>query len=113
MTLIKGRLEDSIKLKLVVSEVRERDLGAEHPLTLTALGNLAATYTMLGMYDKGLKLERRVLDGRHVNKIHVSEMFRRFYMHIAGRSLTYVTFPFPEAKYPTSIFTNIFFSDIS
>jgi hypothetical protein len=44
-----------------VLAVRKRVLGAEHPDTLTAAGNLAVSLSQQGKYDESEKMEREVL----------------------------------------------------
>ena len=44
-----------------VLAVEERVLGAEHPDTLTAAGNLAASLSRQGKHDEAEKMQREVL----------------------------------------------------
>ena len=43
---------------------RQTKLGADHPDTLTSMGNLATTYSALGQNDKALAMEEKVLAAR-------------------------------------------------
>lgn len=54
-----GRWDEAEKLKEKVLEVRIRLLGEEHPHTLEATANLAATYQSLGrLYDSIVLLSK-------------------------------------------------------
>ena len=46
-------------------DVRNRILGVEHPDTIYAMANLAATYRNFGKYTEAEKLEIQVLDARN------------------------------------------------
>jgi hypothetical protein len=48
-----------------VLDARNRILGVEHPDTIRAMANLAATYQNLGKYTEAEKLEMQVLDARN------------------------------------------------
>jgi len=56
-----SRTEEAEKIEREVLAVRKRVLGAEHPDTLTAAGNLAASLSDQGKYDEAEKIEREVL----------------------------------------------------
>jgi hypothetical protein len=45
-------------------EARTRVLGAEHPHTLTSIGNLAATYENQGRWKEAEELEVQVMETR-------------------------------------------------
>ncbi|KAJ7770434.1 acyl transferase/acyl hydrolase/lysophospholipase [Mycena metata] len=59
-----GRYTDAEPLACVVLEKRKQLLGADHPDTLSAMGNLAATYQQLGRYTDAEPLEGVVLEKR-------------------------------------------------
>ena len=56
-----GRYEDAVKLEEKVLKETERLLGPEHPDTVRAMANLAATYRSQGRYEDAVKLEEKVL----------------------------------------------------
>src|SRR5436309_15314421 len=47
-----------------VMEMRKRVLGAEHPDTLTSMGNLASTYRNQGRWKEAEELELQVMETR-------------------------------------------------
>ena len=48
-----------------VLDAKNRILGVEHPDTINAMENLAATYQYMGQYTEAEKLEMQVLDARN------------------------------------------------
>ena len=52
------------KFQIQVLDARSRLLGEEHPATIWAMGNLAATYESLGKYADAEKLKTQALDMR-------------------------------------------------
>jgi hypothetical protein len=52
------------KLEMQVLDARNRILGVEHPDTITAMANLAATYLSLEKYTEAEKLKIQVFNGR-------------------------------------------------
>ncbi|KAJ7888011.1 hypothetical protein B0H13DRAFT_2277448 [Mycena leptocephala] len=59
-----GRFTEAESLTVMVLEKRKQLLGADHPDTLLAMGNLAATYRKLGRYQEAEPLESIVLEKR-------------------------------------------------
>ncbi|KAJ6499503.1 hypothetical protein DFH09DRAFT_1289964 [Mycena vulgaris] len=59
-----GRYTEAEPLERSVLEKRKQLLGADHPDTLRAMANLAATYHQLGRYTEAEPLERSVLEKR-------------------------------------------------
>ncbi|THH16169.1 hypothetical protein EW146_g4419 [Bondarzewia mesenterica] len=59
-----GRWEAARALELVVMETRRRVLGEEHPDTLTAMGNLASTFSDQGRWKEAESLEVVVMETR-------------------------------------------------
>ncbi|KAJ7791054.1 hypothetical protein B0H14DRAFT_2937044, partial [Mycena olivaceomarginata] len=59
-----GRYKEAEPLESIVLEKRKQLLGADHPDTLRAMANLAATYRQLGMYKEAEPLESTVLEKR-------------------------------------------------
>ena len=59
-----GEYEEARKLQSEVLEASTRLLGAEHPDTLTAKANLAASLRALGEYEEARKLVSEVLEAR-------------------------------------------------
>ncbi|KAJ7852228.1 hypothetical protein B0H13DRAFT_2284385 [Mycena leptocephala] len=57
-----GRFEEAESLDIMVLEKRKQLLGADHPDTLSAMANLAATYRELGRYQEAEPLESIVLE---------------------------------------------------
>ncbi|KAJ7347989.1 hypothetical protein DFH08DRAFT_670253, partial [Mycena albidolilacea] len=49
-------------IEAIVLEKRKLLLGADHPNTLSAMGNLAVTYSELGRYQEAEPLETIVLE---------------------------------------------------
>ncbi|KAJ6533869.1 hypothetical protein DFH09DRAFT_1284320 [Mycena vulgaris] len=59
-----GRFTEAEPLECSVLEKQKQLLGADHPNTLRAMGNLAATYRQLERYTEAEPLERSVLEKR-------------------------------------------------
>ncbi|KAJ7872428.1 P-loop containing nucleoside triphosphate hydrolase protein [Mycena leptocephala] len=59
-----GRFTEAKSLTVMVLEKQMQLLGADHPHTLMAMGNLAATYRALGRYQEAEPLESIVLEKR-------------------------------------------------
>ncbi|KAJ7840938.1 putative kinesin [Mycena olivaceomarginata] len=57
-----GRFKEAEDLDAMVLEKRKQLLGADHPDTLQAMANLAATYRQLGRYKEAEPLESTVLE---------------------------------------------------
>jgi len=57
-----GYSNEAKELYVQVLNARKRVLGIEHPGTITAMGNIAATYGRLEKYIEAEKLEKQVLD---------------------------------------------------
>ena len=57
-----GDFNNAEQLHLQVMEMRKKLLGAEHPDTLTAMGNIASTYESQGRWNEAEKLEIQVMD---------------------------------------------------
>ncbi|KAF8143142.1 hypothetical protein K438DRAFT_1784018 [Mycena galopus ATCC 62051] len=62
MTDIIGMYKEAESLEAMVLEKRKQLLGADHPDTLWAMANLAATYHTLGRYQEAEPLEGTVLE---------------------------------------------------
>ncbi len=58
---VQKRYDEAEKMQLEVLAVRKRVLGAEHPDTLTATGNLAASIKSQEKYDEAVAMDREVL----------------------------------------------------
>ncbi|KAJ7872411.1 hypothetical protein B0H13DRAFT_2553388 [Mycena leptocephala] len=59
-----GRFSEAESLEHLVLEEQKQLLGADHPDTLLAMGDLAATYRELGRYQEAERLESIVLEKR-------------------------------------------------
>ncbi|KAJ7791562.1 hypothetical protein B0H13DRAFT_2689848 [Mycena leptocephala] len=59
-----GRYEEAKEFELAALEKRKQVLGVDHPDTLWAMGNLAATYNHLGKFQQAEELEVVVLEKR-------------------------------------------------
>jgi tetratricopeptide (TPR) repeat protein len=59
-----GQNDKALALQEKVQAASTAKLGADHPDTLTSMGNLASTYSKLGQNDKALALEEKVLAAR-------------------------------------------------
>jgi tetratricopeptide (TPR) repeat protein len=59
-----GRWKEAEKLDIQVMEARQRVLGEEHPDTIRAMGNLAATYWKQGRWKEAEEAEIKVLEAR-------------------------------------------------
>ena len=59
-----GKYLEAEKLEIQVLDARNRILGVEHPDTIDAMANLAATYRDLEKYTEAGKLEMQVLNAR-------------------------------------------------
>jgi hypothetical protein len=57
-----GRCEDAKGLEVEVLEKRKAIQGHDHPHTLAAMANLAATYWSMGQYDDTWGLAAKVLE---------------------------------------------------
>ena len=60
-----GKYTEAEELEMQVLDVGKRILGVEHPDTIRATANIAATYRNLGKYTEAEKLEIQVLDARN------------------------------------------------
>ena len=60
-----GYFKEAETLENKVLETRRKILGVEHPETIRAMANLAATYHYLGKYTDAEKLQIQVLDARN------------------------------------------------
>ncbi|KAK3896330.1 kinesin light chain 3, partial [Staphylotrichum tortipilum] len=52
-----GRWSEAESLEVQVMETSKSKLGADHPDTLTSMGNLASTYRNQGRWEEAEKLE--------------------------------------------------------
>ncbi|KAJ7895905.1 hypothetical protein B0H14DRAFT_542649 [Mycena olivaceomarginata] len=59
-----GRYKEAEPLEAAVLEKQKQLLGADHPATLHAMANLAATYNQLGRYQEAKALQITVLEKR-------------------------------------------------
>ncbi|KAG8740403.1 hypothetical protein FRC10_004354 [Ceratobasidium sp. 414] len=59
-----GRFEEAKALRIRVLEGTKETLGDSHPITLTAMGNLATTYSYQGLHERAETLQVQVLEGR-------------------------------------------------
>jgi hypothetical protein len=59
-----GYSSEAKKLEIQVLNARKKILGEEHPATISAMGNLASTYSDLGKHTEAEKLHIQVLDAR-------------------------------------------------
>jgi len=59
-----GYWKEARELQVQVMETNLRVLGAEHPFTLTSMGNLASTYRNQGMWKEAEELEVQVMEIR-------------------------------------------------
>ena len=59
-----GDWDEAEQLKVQVMDMRKRLLGADHPDTLTSMGNLAVTYHSQGKWNEAEQLEVQVMDMR-------------------------------------------------
>ena len=59
-----GRCEEAEKLQMQVMEISKTKLGADHPSTLTSMGNLASTYWKQGQWEEAEKLEVQAMEIR-------------------------------------------------
>ena len=59
-----GDFNNAEQLKIQVMEMRTKLLGAEHPDTLSSVGNLACTYRDQGRWNEAEKLEIQVMEMR-------------------------------------------------
>jgi tetratricopeptide (TPR) repeat protein len=57
-----GRLEEAEKLEVQVMDTRKTKLGADHPSTLTSIGNLASTYWNQGRWEEAEVLQAKQLE---------------------------------------------------
>jgi tetratricopeptide (TPR) repeat protein len=57
----KGEYQKALPLLQWALEIREKQLGPEHPATATSLNNLANLYHKMGEYSKALPLYQRAL----------------------------------------------------
>ena len=67
-------------------DLTEKELGPEHPDTLTSMGNLARIYSEQGEYEragelelKALDLSKKVLGSEHPDTLHSIENLARTY----------------------------------
>jgi tetratricopeptide (TPR) repeat protein len=61
---VSGKYEEAEKLHRRALEGYEKELGVQHPDTLTNVSNLASVLRCQGRYSKAEKLNRRALEGR-------------------------------------------------
>ena len=59
-----GKYNEAERLEKQVFDARNRILGSEHPHTIMAMSNLAATYGSWGKCIEADKLDQQVLDAR-------------------------------------------------
>jgi tetratricopeptide (TPR) repeat protein len=59
-----GRWNEAEAAITEVLEIKKRDLGADHPATLTSMANLASTYRNQGRWDEAEELEVQVMETR-------------------------------------------------
>ncbi|KAH7146098.1 hypothetical protein EDB81DRAFT_856613 [Dactylonectria macrodidyma] len=59
-----GKWRNAEKLMKEAVEIREQELGADHPSTLTSMGNLASTYRNQGRWEEAEKLDVQVMETR-------------------------------------------------
>ena len=59
-----GDFNNTEELKVQVMDMRKKLLGAEHPDTLTSMGNLASTHRNQGRWNEAEKLFLHVMDMR-------------------------------------------------
>ena len=55
-------MNEAEQLEIQVMDMRKKLLVAEHPDTLTSMGNLASTYTNLGRWNEAEQLELEVMN---------------------------------------------------
>jgi tetratricopeptide (TPR) repeat protein len=60
----RGRYDEAETMYKEVLEASEKQLGTDHPDTLTAMNNLARAYASQGRYDDAESLHKQALDGR-------------------------------------------------
>ncbi len=72
----KGKYAEGLQLALKTLERAERELGPEHPETLTSVNNLASLYESLGRYGEAEPLYKRALETfeRVLGKEHPSTL---------------------------------------
>ena len=59
-----GRLRDSMELREMILEARQKTLDGEHPATLFAMSNLANSYDDLGRYQEAMELKEKTFEAR-------------------------------------------------
>ena len=59
-----GRYEKAEKAFMQVTQTQEKELGAEHPSTLSSMANLALTYRNQGRWKEAEELEVQVIETR-------------------------------------------------
>ena len=57
-----GDFNSAEQLIVQVMDMRKKVLGADHPETLTSMGNLAVTYRNQGRWNEAEQLEIQVMD---------------------------------------------------
>jgi tetratricopeptide (TPR) repeat protein len=84
-----GKWKEAEKLFLQVIEARRRVIGAEHPDTLRAVGNLAATYRKQGRKEEAEELQVMVLKARRrvLGEEHPDTLFAMAYLAYTKRAL--------------------------
>ncbi|RYP58955.1 hypothetical protein DL770_010316 [Monosporascus sp. CRB-9-2] len=66
--IVQGRWEEAEKLHVQVMEICKAKLGANHPLTLTSMANLASTYRNQGRWEEAEELQAKELEIRAVTE---------------------------------------------
>ncbi|KAJ7800085.1 P-loop containing nucleoside triphosphate hydrolase protein [Mycena olivaceomarginata] len=81
-----GKYKQAEKLQTAVLDKQIKLLGSDHPDTLLAMGNLAATYSDLGEYKKAeeLQISKRteLLGGNHPDTLHAMHDLAETYDHL-------------------------------
>ncbi|RYP45487.1 hypothetical protein DL768_008173 [Monosporascus sp. mg162] len=62
--LFKGNGKDAEKMCKIAMEIKRRVWGAEHPSTLTSMGNLVSAYMAQGQWEEAEKLSVQVIETR-------------------------------------------------
>lgn len=89
MYLKQGRWDEAEKLFVQVTETRKTKLGADHPDTLTSIGDLASTYRNQGRLEEAEQLDmqvrktrRQILGSGHLNVLEVSSEPAEYDRHV-------------------------------
>ena len=77
MALTLGDYSKALELQKTVYNVRKEILGENHPLTLSALNDIANSYSDLGDYSKALDLQKTVYNARKkiLGESHLSTLY--------------------------------------